>query len=222
MLSGYSVWRGKGLFLDTQLTAGYGDLSAHRFISLVDPKSNTVLQRQADSKRSAVLGAAGMTTGANLVYGSTTLTPNIAIDGLTMREEGYTETGGGPIGADGFDLHVNPVLMSSLRAFVGINARQDVNFGSFFMQPELRVGYRYDLLADRIDLTASFPSVTGTGPGTGDFTITGPQPSKGNLLAGASIAATTGAWSIGLNYDMLSGNNGSMTQVGTVSLVGRI
>jgi hypothetical protein len=216
MLSGYSTWRGKGLFLDTQLTAGYGDLSAHRFITVGG------LTRQANSKRSAVLGAAGMTTGANLVYGSTTFTPNIAIDGLTMREEGYTETGGGPIGADGFDLRVNPVLMSSLRAFVGINARQDVNFGSFFMQPELRVGYRYDLLADRIDLTASFPGVTGTGPGTGDFSITGPQPSKGNLLAGASIAATTGAWSIGLNYDMLSGNNGSMTQVGTVSLVGRI
>jgi hypothetical protein len=139
-----------------------------------------------------------------------------------MREEGYTETGGGGTTGDGFDLHVNPVLMSSLRAFVGVNARQDVNFGSFFMQPELRVGYRYDLLADRIDLTASFPGVTGTGPGTGDFTITGPQPTKGNLLAGASIAATTGAWSIGLNYDMLSGTNGSMTQVGTVSLVGRI
>jgi hypothetical protein len=212
MLSGYSTWRGKGLFLDTQLSAAYGDLAAHRFITVGG------LTRQANSKRSAVMGAAGMTTGANLVYGSTTLTPNIAIDGLTMREEGYTETGGG----NGFDLHVNPVLMSSLRAFVGVNARQDVNFGSFFMQPELRVGYRYDLLADRIDLTASFPSVTGTGPGAGDFTITGPQPSKGNLLAGASIAATTGAWSIGLNYDMLSGKNGSMTQVGTVSLVGRI
>lgn len=212
MLSGYSTWRGKGLFLDTQLTAGYGDLAAHRFVTVGG------ITRQADSKRSAVLGAAGMTTGANLVYGSTTLTPNIAIDGLTMREEGYTETGGGA----GFDLHVNPVLMSSLRAFVGVNARQDVNFGSFFMQPELRVGYRYDLLADRIDLTAAFPGVTGTGPGAGDFTITGPQPSKGNLLAGASIAATTGAWSIGLNYDMLSGNNGGMTQVGTVSLVGRI
>jgi hypothetical protein len=216
MLSGYSTWRGKGLFLDTQLTAGYGDFSAHRFISIGG------VTRQANSKRSGVLGAAGMTTGANLVYGNTTLTPNIAIDGLTMREEGYTETGGGGTTGDAFDLHVNPVLMSSLRAFVGVNARQDVNFGSFFMQPELRVGYRYDLLADRIDLTAHFPGVTGTGPGSGDFTITGPQPSKGNLLAGASIAATTGAWSIGLNYDMLSGNNGSMTQVGTVSLVGRI
>ncbi|HVZ68509.1 MAG TPA: autotransporter outer membrane beta-barrel domain-containing protein [Rhizomicrobium sp.] len=218
MLSGYSTWRGKGLFLDTQLTAGYGDLSAHRFITIGG------ISRQANSKRSAVLGAAGMTTGANFVYGSTTLTPNLALDGLTMREEGYTETGGNGTTGDAFDLHVNPVVMSSLRAFVGLNARQDVNFGSFYMQPELRAGYRYDFLADRIDLTAHFPGVssTATGPGTGDFTITGPHPSKGNLLAGASISATTGAWSIGINYDMLSGSNGSMTQVGTLSLVGRI
>jgi len=222
MLSGYSTWRGKGLFLDTQLTAGYGDLSEHRFITVGNPATNTLVSRQANSKRSSALAALGMTTGANLVYGSTTITPNIALDGLTMREEGYTETGGGTTNGDGFDLHVNPVVMGSLRGFVGVNARQDVNFGSFYMQPELRVGYRYDFLADRIDLTASFPSVTGTGPGTGEFTITGPQPTKGNVLAGASVSATTGAWSIGLNYDMLSGSNGSMTQVGTVSLVGRI
>lgn len=218
MLSGYSTWRGKGLFLDTQLTAGYGDLSEHRFISIGG------ITRQANSKRSSVLAAVGMTTGANLVYGSTTITPNIALDGLTMREEGYTETGGNGTTGDAFDLHVNPVVMSSARAFVGVNARQDVNFGSFYMQPELRAGYRYDFLADRIDLTAYFPGVssTATGPGTGDFTITGPKPSKGSLLAGASISATTGAWSIGVNYDMLSGSRGSMTQVGTISLVGRI
>ena len=61
-----------------------------------------------------------------------------------------------------------------------------------------------------------------TDPPKGIVTITGPQPTKGNVLAGASVSATTGAWSIGLNYDMLSGSNGSMTQVGTVSLVGRI
>lgn len=216
MLSGYSVWRGKGLFLDTQISAGYGDFSAHRFINIGG------ISRQANSKRSAILGAAGMTTGANFVYGSTTITPTIALDGLTMREEGYTETGGGGSSGDGFDLHVNPVVMSSLRAFIGLNARQDVDFGSFYMQPELRAGYRYDFLASRVNLTAYFPGVTGTGPGTGDFTIYGPAPSRGNLLAGASIAATTGAWSIGVNYDMLSGRKGSMTQVGTISLVGRI
>ncbi len=179
MLSGYSTWRGKGLFLDTQLTAGYGDLSAHRFIAVGNPRDNTLVARQTNSKRSSALAAVGMTTGANLVYGSTTITPKIAIDGLTMREEGYTETGGGGTTGDGFDLHVNPVVMGSLRGFVGLNARQDVNFGSFFMQPELRFGYRYDFLADRIDLTAQFPGVTGTGPGSGPFTITGPTADEG-------------------------------------------
>ncbi len=219
MLTGYSTWRGKGLFFDTQATAGYGDLSAHRFIDVGDPATTGVIERQADGKRSSILAAGGVTTGANLVYGSTTITPNISFDGLTMREEGYTETGGGP----GFDLQVDPVLMSSARAAAGLNARQDINFGDFFMQPELRVGYRYDFLADKINITAQFPSLTGTtGPGTGAFTVTGFSPTRGNVLAGASLAVTTGAWSIGVNYDMLSGSNGSMTQVGTMSLIGRI
>ena len=218
MLSGYSTWRGKGLFLDTQITAGFGDLSAHRFIVVGNAANNTLVARQANSKRSAALGAAGLTTGANFVFGSTTLTPNIALDGLTMREEGYTETGGGGLTGDGFDLKVNSVLMSSLRGFVGLNLRQDVNFGGFYLQPELRAGYRYDFLADRVNLTASFVGAPGAGP----FTVIGPQLSKGGLLGGASVSATTGAWSIGLNYDMLSGSNGSMTQVGSLSLVGRI
>lgn len=218
MLSGYSTWRGRGLFLDTQITAGYGDFSAHRFILLSDVATSTLVTRQANSKRSGVLGAAGLTTGANFVFGSTTITPNIALDGLTMREEGYTETGGGGLTGDGFDLKVNSVLMSSLRGFVGVNMRQDVNFGSFYLQPELRGGYRYDFLGDRVNLTASFVGAPGAGP----FTVIGPQLSKGGLLGGASVSATTGAWSIGLNYDMLSGSNGSMTQVGSLSLVGRI
>ncbi len=212
MLSGYTTWRGKGLFLDTQISAGYGDLSSHRFINL-GPVSRTTT-----AKRTAIMGAAGFSTGVNYIYGSTTLTPILALNGLTMREEGYTETGGGA----GFNLKVDSSIMSSLRGFLGANLRHDINLSSFFLQPELRVGYRYDALASRVKLDASFPGVTGTGAGTGAFSIFGPSPTRGHLLAGASIAATTEAWSLGLNYDLLSGSNGSMTQVGVISLIGRI
>jgi len=212
MLTGYTDWRGKGLFLDTQASIGYGDISGHRFLTLGN------VTRQADAKRSGLLGAIGATTGAMFVYGATTITPQVSVDGLLLREEGYTETGGGT----GFDLAVNPHLSSSLRGYFGTSIRQDINLGSFYLQPEARVGYRYDFVANAMKLTASFPGVTGTGAGTGDFTIVGPDPARGNLVAGASLAATTGTWSLGINYDLVSGSHGAMTQVGTVTLVGRI
>ncbi len=53
------------------------------------------------------------------------------------------------------------------------------------------------------------------------FTLNGPDPAKGSLVVGAGLAATTGNWSIGFGYDLLSG--GGITQhTGTFTLVGRI
>ena len=58
-------------------------------------------------------------------------------------------------------------------------------------------------------------------PGTA-FSLTGPDPARGNAVFGGSVAATTGAWSIGLNYDYLRGDDGSISQAGTLTLLGRI
>ena len=81
----------------------------------------------------------------------------------------------------------------------------------------MRVGYRYDALADAVKLKAAFTSIPDS-----EFTVIGPDPERGNIVAGASVAGTTGAWSLGLHYDFVRGNNGSTTQVGTLSLLGRI
>jgi hypothetical protein len=36
------------------------------------------------------------------------------------------------------------------------------------------------------------------------------------------LAATTGSWSLGLNFDLVKGSNGAMQQVSTLQLLGRI
>ena len=59
------------------------------------------------------------------------------------------------------------------------------------------------------------------GPGT-QFTITGPDPSQGNFVAGGSLAATTDTWTLGFNFDFVKGSNGTIDEVGTVNLLGRI
>ena len=110
------------------------------------------------------------------------ITPQISLDGLTMREEGYTETGGGAtVGADGFDLRVQPYYANSVRGYFGTTLRQDINFGGFFVQPEARVGYRYDFLADPVKLKAAFASLAGTSGSA--FTLTGPDPERGTAVA---------------------------------------
>src|SRR6185312_13062295 len=80
MLTGYSDWRGRGFFLDAQLSAGVGKLQGIRNIDV-----NGVI-RHAEGKRDTLLGAGGFTTGVILTTGSTIFTPEISVDGLWMRE----------------------------------------------------------------------------------------------------------------------------------------
>ncbi len=234
MLTGYTDWRGKGLFLDTKADLGYFDVKSKRFIDLTIPGANgaapTAFQDEADGHRPGEMGALGMTTGAILAYGSTTITPQLAIDGMAMREEGYTEThpdlvaGTSATGnGKGMDLMTQSYYANSLRAFLGTEVREDLNFGDFFVQPDMRVGYRYDFLNDptKLKFAYAFGNSTGTGPGQ-ITTLQGPDPAQGNFVAGASLAATTDAWTLGASYDFVRGTNGATTQVGTIHLLGRI
>jgi hypothetical protein len=228
MLTGYTDWRGKGLFLDSQLSIGYGSIDGKRIFDFGS------VTRTADGKRGAALLSGGVTTGVALTTGGTVIMPQISLDGMTMREEAYTESNNGATTStadDGFDLQVRQEYNSSLRAFGGVDIRQDLNFGDFFLQPDLRAGYRYDFLNAAEKLKAQFAcstiSVADGGCAATSFDITGPDPAKGNAVLGASVATTTGAWSIGLNYDYVRGmgNGGgkdSVTQSATITMVGRI
>jgi hypothetical protein len=224
MLTGYSDWRGaKGLFIDGQISAGYGNLKGKRSLVIDGVCSGaSAVCRVAESKRGAALLAGGVTTGIIYNSGGTVFIPQISVDGLTMREGGYKESNNKvtTVTADGFDLDVKPSYTNSLRAYAGVDLRQDLNFGDFFFQPEVRAGYRYDILGGAVKLKGNFISVPNS-----EFTLTGPDPAKGNVVVGGGFAVTTGSWSIGLNYDYLrgeGGGSGGTSQTGTISLIGRI
>ena len=90
------------------------------------------------------------------------------------------------------------------------------------MTPEMRLGYRYDFINTPVKLKAGFLSTGGLNVPSNVVTFVGPDPDTGNILAGASLSAGTDTWSVGVNYDWLRGNNGSTTQVGMLTLLGRI
>ena len=232
MLTGYTDWRGKGLFLDTKVDVAYMTVEQKRFLSLTIPPATaggdpSAFLDEADSRRPGLTGSAGFTTGVILAYGATTFTPQLSVDGMTMREEGYTESHptASPGNGKGFDLSVSSYYANSLRVFLGADVRHDLDFGDFFIQPDVRAGYRYDFINDPTNVKAHFanisPDASGTIPGP-NFNIEGPDPSQGNFVVGGSLSATTDSWTIGLNYDFVRGTNGATTQVGTVHLLGRI
>lgn len=219
LLTGYTDWRGKGLFLDTQGTVGYGNLKGNRYLTLTDPTTGSTVSRDAQSQRASELMAGSITTGGILTAGSTVFMPQVDLDGMAMREEGYTESNGG----QGFDLSVQPYYADSLRLFIGTDVRQDFNFGDFYLQPELRAGYRYDFLNGAEKLKANFASVSSlNGQSYTPFSIEGPDPGHGNLVLGGGVATTTGAWSISLDFDYVQAANGPSEQTGMLTLVGRI
>lgn len=223
MLTGYSDWRGKGLFFDSQLNVGYGNLRGRRVLSIDDLNGNTLITRTAVGKRATEMASGGFSTGFIFNSGGTVLMPQFSVDALTLREEGYTESGGGA----GMDLHVQPYYANSVRAFLGADLRQDLKMGSFFLQPELRAGYRYDFINGQTKLKVNFAGDQTVSPVVApgsQFAVVGPDPAKGNLILGGGLAVTTDAWSVGVTYDYTQGIGGTKgtNQDAMLTLVGRI
>jgi uncharacterized protein YhjY with autotransporter beta-barrel domain len=221
ILSLYSSWRGKGLFLDTKLDAGYGRIDSKRFITLGS------YTREADGKHAGELLSGGVSTGGIFSYGALTLMPQLSLDGLLLREEGYTESNpkNTAIVDEGFNLAIHPYYAKSLRAFLGVDLRYDLQLWDFYLQPEARAGYRYDFFNDPVKLKLAFAhgGLSGGSPVLGtEFEMTGPDPSQGNFVLGGGLSATTDTWTLGLNFDMVRGSSGAFEQVGIINLLGRI
>ena len=162
------------------------------------------------------MGALGANLGASFQYGALQIAPHFTLDAMTMREEGYSEANGG----DGFDLAVAPYYANSLRGGAGVDFSAGLNLSDFALSPEARIGYRYDLANSPVKLKAGFASTGGLNTPGNTMTFVGPDPDTGNLFGGVSLGASTANWQLGINFDMLRGNNGSTTQVGTLTLAG--
>jgi hypothetical protein len=212
MLSAYSEWAGRHVFLDTQGSLAYGNFTGKR--TLADGS----LTRTAASKRAGLMGALGANMGVMLKYFGVQMDPHISLDGMAMREEGYTETGGG----DGMNLQVAPYYANSLRTALGVDFRLPVNIWGVELAPEARAGYRYDLIGAPVKLKAGFFSTGGLGAVNNTIKFIGPDPDQGNAILGLGISASTDTWQLGGQFDWVRGSNGSTTQVGTITLLARI
>lgn len=226
LLSGYSSWRGSHMFLDTKLDAGYGRIRGKRFLTLTDTNGDSYV-RESDSTHAAESLSGGVTTGAIFTASSFKFTPQISLDGMLMRMEKYSEKNPDSTTADtqAFLLTVNQGYAKSLRTFVGTSAEYDFKLFGATWQPAARVGYRYDLLSDRLKAKVAFKDIdsdlSGDQPGQ-LFTLYGADPARGNMLAGASFGANAGSWMFNFGLDLVKGNHGLTEQVGTFNFVARL
>ncbi|HTT83674.1 MAG TPA: autotransporter outer membrane beta-barrel domain-containing protein, partial [Rhizomicrobium sp.] len=212
MLTGYTDWHGRVFFLDTQASVGYAEFNGTRTINLDG------YTRTADETHPGEYLAGGATAGVQYDFWGAAVMPQISLDGLAMRQEGYTEEHGNGTDGDGFDLHVEPDYAASVRAFTGVDVRDDFDLGDYLLQPEARAGYRYDFANGQDSVTANFVDVTPID----QFKVSGPKPAAGNALGGGSLSLSTSAWSIGLSFDYLYANSGNTGEEGMLTLLGRI
>ncbi|OJU10451.1 MAG: hypothetical protein BGN85_12710 [Alphaproteobacteria bacterium 64-11] len=212
MLSAYSQWSGRHVFFDTQGSFAYGNFTGSRSLSVGS------INRTAESKRAGLMGALGAKGGVMLKYIGFEVDPHISLDGLVLREEGYTESGGG----NGMDLAVAPYYANSLRTALGVDLRLPLDIWGVELAPEARAGYRYDLIGSPVKLKAGFVSTGGLGTVNNTIKFVGPDPDQGNTILGLGIGASTDTWHLGGQYDWVRGNNGSTTQVGMITLLARI
>jgi hypothetical protein len=222
----YSSWRGKGLFFDTKIGAGIGSIHGKRYLTLTNTDGDTY-DREADSHHLSTMLSGGVTGGAVFEWGGLTATPQVSIDGLVLREEGYTESNpdNSSAGYRGFDLKVKPYYARSLRGFAGTSLRYDFELLGATWQPEVRGGYRYDLYKDAIKIKAAMRDISADVAGNQNsdlFELEGPSTPQGALVAGGSFGTTGDGWSLNFSYEMLRGTHEYREQVGTFNLLFRM
>ena len=204
MLSFYAGWRSGEFFVTPQVNLGQGTFHSRRTIAA------GTLGRVANADWSSYVAAGGFTTGYIIDVGRFQVIPQIALDGLYLREGTYNEAGGGGIG-----LSLKQRNQQSVRSFAGVVGQGTYSWDSGNLQPQLLVGWSHDFMNSPATIDGSFEATPGS-----PFHLVGPTLEPNKIIGGASFAYVQGNWSAGINYDA-SASTGSLAQSATISLSSR-
>jgi outer membrane autotransporter protein len=135
---------------------------------------------------------ANVEAGRDYTAGQTILTPYVLARAVYYDPDSYTETGAG-----GASLHIEGSSMSIFELGAGLKAGWELKQGNgAIFKPQLRAGYRYDLIGDRIQDTATF-----TGGG-GAISVEGPDPAQGSFNLGTTLRLDMPEnWNVMASYD---------------------
>jgi uncharacterized protein YhjY with autotransporter beta-barrel domain len=204
LVSAYAGWRTGEFFVTPQVNLGQGDFHSRRLI-VAGP-----VIRQATANWSNYLASGGFTTGYIMNIAGFQIIPEIALDGLYMRESTYNENGAGGIG-----LSLKQKDQKSLRSFAGVLGQDTYVWDNGNLQPQLLVGWSHEFLNTPSTIDGSFESTPGS-----PFHLVGPTLEPNKIIGGASFAYVLGNWSAGFSYDAAA-STGALAQSATISLSSR-
>lgn len=125
--------------------------------------------------------------------GTTRFTPSLMTHYSLYNAQNYSETGAG-----GSNLNVNSKSLEIFELGTNFELGWDFKLGNEkrFL-PEIRAGYRYNLIGDRFRANSSF-----AGGGATSFDTVGASPAKGALtFGGGLIYQASDKWDLSLNYE---------------------
>jgi uncharacterized protein YhjY with autotransporter beta-barrel domain len=204
MLSFYAGWRTGDFFVTPQVNLGQGDFHSRRTIIA------STVGRSATANWSSYLAAGGFTTGYIMDVGGFQIIPQIAVDGLYLRESAYNENGAGGIG-----LSLKQQEQQSVRSFAGVLGQGTYTWDNGNLQPQLLVGWSHEFMTSPATIDGSFEATPGS-----PFHLVGPTLEPNRIIGGASLAYVFGNWSAGFSYDAAH-SSGSLAQSATISLSSR-
>lgn len=153
----------------------------------------------ADADYDSWVGGVRGSIGRNFRYGpdapgggSFLLTPQLFSEYVHFGRDGYTETGAG-----GADLTIGDAKQDILNFGVSLQAEWTyIMEGGRKVMPDVHVAYKYDVIGDQTDTTASFAA------GGATFSSQGVDPARSTFVLGAGLKLfDTSGWDFTTNYD---------------------
>ncbi|WP_417583820.1 autotransporter domain-containing protein [Nitrincola sp.] len=145
---------------------------------------------RATSRYDSLVATAGAGVGRNITLSdTTTFTPSVRADYSWIRDEGYTETGAGPLNLK-VTSRTTDELILAMDGKLTQELKQDVLLSA-------NLGLGYDLLNEQTSITSSFAGAPGAA-----FTTKGMDPSPWLARGGLGLAThTAGGMEVSARYD---------------------
>ena len=164
------------LFVDAQAGGVFDEGTARRTLSAHNVGANGDVNGNG-------FGAA-MRGGLRLDAGGWNIEPSLMLSGLSLHQDGLTETGAGPVG-----VAVAGNSIASVQTLVGVQVdhRFPIN-EAYAIVPSVQVGWAYEMMNTQARTTASFIGAPGS-----VFSMSNPSIGRSAAVAGVHAILETGA-----------------------------
>lgn len=205
-VTGYAGYKGEPWYLNMSVGAMRSDVKAHRVVDIVG--FNGVANSNYHGSQYIAAVQAGYPLNIDTVLPGAVLTPLAGLTYSSLRQDGYTETGG-----NGAALTVGSSSTHSVKSDLGVKLERAYKTSQGVLKPIVQLLWRHEYSDTRLQSVANFAADTS---GATSFVTQGPKPVKdtGVLSLGATLLRNDNL-SLSVNYTLEQGG-GYTSQTGSL------